>query len=81
MTSEQGFQPFLPRLIYPKPLILASVKVFADQDYISKTLAQRLSETYDIEFFTKPRHNMTNQLMQLTDKFLACQTRHYRNCH
>jgi hypothetical protein len=34
-------------------------------------LAQRLFETYGIEFFAKPRRNMKNHLMRLTDKLLA----------
>jgi transposase len=46
-------------------------KVFADRGYVSKVLAQRLFETYGIEFFAKPRRNMKNHLMRLTDKLLA----------
>jgi transposase len=46
-------------------------KVFADRGYISKALAERLLETYGIEFFAKPRRNMKNHLMRLTDKLLA----------
>jgi transposase len=46
-------------------------KVFADRGYVSKVLAQRLFETYGIEFFAKPRRHMKNHLMRLTDKLLA----------
>ncbi|MBE9140921.1 IS982 family transposase [Nodosilinea sp. LEGE 07088] len=46
-------------------------KVFADRGYVSKALAQRLFETYGIEFFAKPKRNMKNHLMRLTDKLLA----------
>lgn len=46
-------------------------KVFADRGYVSKPLAERLFETYGIEFFAKPKRNMKNHLMRLTDKLLA----------
>ncbi|HSM81253.1 MAG TPA: IS982 family transposase [Nodosilinea sp.] len=46
-------------------------KVFADRGYVSKALAQRLFATCGIEFFAKPRRNMKNHLMRLTDKLLA----------
>lgn len=46
-------------------------KVFADRGYVSKALAQQLFESYGIEFFAKPKRNMKNHLMRLTDKLLA----------
>jgi transposase len=46
-------------------------KVFADRGYVSKPLADRLFETYGIQFFAKPKRNMKNHLMRLTDKLLA----------
>jgi len=46
-------------------------KVFGDKGYVSKTLATQLFEDYGIEFFARPRRNMTNHLMRLTDKLLA----------
>lgn len=46
-------------------------KVFADRGYVSQALAQRLFETYGIHFFAKPKRNMKNHLMRLTDKLLA----------
>ena len=57
----------------PVPDLLKNLfgKVFADRGYVSKALAQELFETYGIEFFAKPRRNMKNKLMRLTDKLLA----------
>lgn len=46
-------------------------KVFADRGYVSSRLAQQLLQTWGIEFFAKPRRNMKNRLMRLTDKLLA----------
>ncbi|MEM1281789.1 MAG: IS982 family transposase [Cyanobacteria bacterium P01_H01_bin.152] len=46
-------------------------KVFADRGYVSKALAKQLFETFGIEFFAKPRRNMKNYLMRLSDKLLA----------
>lgn len=55
------------------PLLKAMFgKVFADRGYVSGRLAQQLLKTWGIEFFAKPRRNMKNQLMRLTDKLLAC---------
>ncbi|MEM8809933.1 MAG: IS982 family transposase [Cyanobacteria bacterium P01_G01_bin.38] len=58
-----------------KPVIdlLSSLsgKVFADRGYVGKALAKQLLETFGIEFFAKPRRNMKNQLMRLTDKLLT----------
>ena len=36
-----------------------------------KKLAEKLLETFNIEFFAKPRRNMHNKLMRLTDKLLT----------
>ena len=36
-----------------------------------KSLAQKLLEDFGIEFFAKPRRNMKNSLMRLTDKLLS----------
>jgi len=46
-------------------------KVFADRGYVSKKLAKRLLGTFNIKFFAKPRRNMKNKLMRLTDKLLT----------
>ncbi|MGB3295945.1 MAG: IS982 family transposase [Phormidesmis sp.] len=46
-------------------------KVFADRGYVSAKLAKQLLETFDIEFFAKPRRNMENHLMRLSDKLLS----------
>ena len=46
-------------------------KVFADRGYVSKPLAERLFAAYGIQFFAKPRRNMKNHLMRLTDKLLS----------
>jgi len=57
----------------PVPDLLQSLfgKVFADRGYVSKSLAQKLLEDFGIEFFAKPRRNMKNSLMRLTDKLLS----------
>lgn len=57
----------------PVPELLSGLwgKVFADRGYVSKELAHQLLSDFGIEFFAKPRRNMTNQLMRLTDKLLA----------
>ncbi len=44
-------------------------KVFADRGYVSTALAQRLFETYGIEFFAKPKRNMKNHLMRLLTSY------------
>lgn len=46
-------------------------KIFADRGYVSKKLALELLQACGIEFFAKPRRNMKNKLMRLTDKLLA----------
>lgn len=57
----------------PVPDLLESLfgKVFGDRGYVSKSLAQQLLESFGIEFFAKPRRNMKNSLMRLTDKLLS----------
>lgn len=57
----------------PVPGLLEGLfgKVFADRGYVAKKLALKLLEDWGIEFFAKPRRNMKNQLMRLTDKLLA----------
>jgi hypothetical protein len=57
----------------PVPDLLKSLfgKVFADRGYVSKALAQQLFQDFGIEFFAKPKRNMKNHLMLLTDKLLA----------
>jgi hypothetical protein len=57
----------------PVPDLLAGLfgKVFADRGYVSKKLALNLLKTWGIEFFAKPKRNMKNQLMRLTDKLLS----------
>ena len=46
-------------------------KVFADRGYVSKKLAGQLLEDFGITFFAKPKRNMKNQLMPLTDKLMS----------
>ena len=46
-------------------------KVFADRGYVSKKLTKQLKDDFNIEFFAKPRRNMKNHLMRLSDKLLA----------
>ena len=46
-------------------------KVFADKGYVSKALAKDLFEAFGIEFFAKPKRNMKNKLMRLSDKLLS----------
>jgi hypothetical protein len=46
-------------------------KVFGDRGYVSKGLALNLLKIWGIEFFSKPKRNMKNCLMCLTDKLLA----------
>jgi transposase len=57
----------------PVPDLLQSLlgKVFADRGYVGQALAKKLLEDLGIEFFAKPRRNMKNHLMRLTDKLLA----------
>ena len=57
----------------PVPDLLKSIfgKVFADRGYVSQKLATQLFKELGIEFFAKPRRNMKNRLMRLTDKLLA----------
>ena len=57
----------------PVPDLLEGLfgKVFADRGYVSKKLALKLLKDWGIEFFAKPRRNMKNQMMKLTDKLLA----------
>jgi hypothetical protein len=38
---------------------------------VSKALAQKLFEDYHIQFFAKPRRNMTNSLMLESDKLMS----------
>lgn len=46
-------------------------KVFADRGYLSARLAQQLLNTCGIEFFPKPKRNMKNRLMRLSDKLMS----------
>jgi hypothetical protein len=57
----------------PVPDLLKSLfgKVFADRGYVSQASAQQLFQDFGIEFFAKPKRNMKNHLMLLTDKLLA----------
>jgi transposase len=57
----------------PVPELLKQLfgKVFADRGYVSTALAQQLLADFGIKFFAKPRRNMKNQLMHLSDKLLA----------
>ncbi|MBD1895974.1 IS982 family transposase [Coleofasciculus sp. FACHB-129] len=57
----------------PVPELLKGLfgKVFADRGYVSHALAQTLFQAYGIEFFAKPKRNMKNRLMRLSDKLLS----------
>jgi transposase len=57
----------------PVPDLLKSLfgKVFADRGYTSQSLAEKLWQEFNLEFFAKPRRNMKNHLMRLCDKLLA----------
>ena len=57
----------------PVPELVASLfgQIFADKGYESQALATQLFEAEGIEFFAKPRRNMTNKLMRLNDKLLS----------
>lgn len=46
-------------------------KVFADRGYVSQSLAEDLFNCYGLQFFAKPKRNMKNRLMRLTDKLLS----------
>ena len=46
-------------------------KIFADRGYVSQSLATKLLQDFGIQFFAKPRRNMKNRLMLLSDKLLA----------
>jgi len=46
-------------------------QVFADRGYVSQSLAQQLFQANGIYFFAKPKRNMKNRLMRLTDKLLS----------
>ena len=46
-------------------------KIFADRGYVSQALATKLLQDFGIQFFAKPRRNMKNRLMLLSDKLLA----------
>lgn len=46
-------------------------KIFADRGYVSQSLATNLLENFGIQFFAKPRRNMKNRLMLLSDKLLT----------
>jgi len=57
----------------PVPELLEGLfgQVFADRGYVSQPLAQQLFQAYGIHFFAKPKRNMKNRLMRLTDKLLS----------
>jgi transposase len=57
----------------PVPQLLQALfgKVFADRGYVSQRLAKQLLETCGIQFFAKPKRNMKNRLMPLTDRLLV----------
>ena len=59
------------RKLLPQLLRTLFGKVFADKGYVSEPLAQQLRQTWGIELFAKPRRNIKNHLMRLTDKLLA----------
>lgn len=45
-------------------------KLFADKGYVSQLLAERLQEECGVSLFARHRKNMTNVLIDLTDKLL-----------
>lgn len=45
--------------------------MFADRGYVSQALAGQLFEAYGLQFFAKPKRNMKNRLMCLSDKLLS----------
>jgi hypothetical protein len=57
----------------PVPDLVQSLfgKIFADRGYVSQALATKLLQDFGIQFFAKPRRNMKNHLMLLSDKLLA----------
>jgi hypothetical protein len=57
----------------PVPELLKSLfcEVFGDRGYVSQPLASQLFENFGIEFFAKPKRNMNDCLMRLTDKLLS----------
>ena len=57
----------------PVPELVKSLfgKIFADRGYVSQSLAMKLLQDFGIQFFAKPRRNMKNRLMLLSDKLLA----------
>lgn len=57
----------------PVPDLVQSLfgKIFADRGYVSQALATKLLQDFGIQFFAKPRRNMKNRLMLLSDKLLA----------
>jgi transposase len=57
----------------PIPKLLQSLfgKVFADRGYVSQALTEKLLQDFGIEFFVKPKRNMKNRLMRLSDKLLS----------
>ncbi|HEY9877273.1 MAG TPA: IS982 family transposase [Leptolyngbyaceae cyanobacterium] len=57
----------------PVPKLLKGFfgKVFADKGYVSEPLTKGLFQAYGIEFFARPRRNMKNALMRLSDKLLS----------
>jgi len=57
----------------PIPDLFKSIfgKVFGDRGYVSKALSESLFKDFGIEFFAKPKRNMKNRLMRLTDKLLS----------
>ena len=57
----------------PDPELLKSLfgKVFGDRGYVSQPLATQLLDNFGIEFFAKPKRNMKNRLIRLTDKLLS----------
>ncbi|MDB9526775.1 IS982 family transposase [Oscillatoria sp. CS-180] len=57
----------------PVPELLSGLfgKVLADRGYVSQKLVCQLLESFGVEFFAKPKRNMKNKLMKLTDKLLA----------
>ena len=57
----------------PVPQLVCSLfgKIFADRGYVSQPLATELLQNFGIQFFAKPRRNMKNRLMLLSDKLLA----------
>ncbi len=75
MPGESGSSSLTPGNVDTRKPVLSLVrklfsKLVADRGYVSKKLFKELMETFGLQFITKVRSNMKNQLLPLTDKLL-----------